>query len=80
MARVKCFEGHELRIKVKYHYGNARYESVLSFAEFLKVMQTALAEMPGNSGRESAVFSCINDLTTVGRGEFGWTTYSLEGN
>ena len=80
MARVKCYEGHQLRIKAKYHYGSIRHERSLTFTEFLKAMQDALAEIPGNSGRESAVFSCINDLTTVGRGEFGWTTYTLEGN
>ena len=78
--RAKCYEGHTLRINDRYHYGNVRHERTLTFAEFLEVMQTAVDEMPGNSGRESAVFSCINDLTTVGRGEFGWNTYTLEGN
>lgn len=69
-----------MRIKAKYHYGNVRYDSVLSFAEFLKVMQQAIAEMPGNDGRVKAVFDCLHGLMIDGRGEFGWTTYTLEGN
>ena len=78
--RVKCYEGHPQRVKAVYHYGNTRQERTISLAEFLQEMYGALAEMVSNAGRDAAVFSCIADLTATGRGEFGWNTYTLEGN
>ena len=69
-----------MRIKMKYHYGNIRHERVMTFDEFLQAMRNAIGEIPGNSGREKAVFDCIHGLMIDGRGEFGWSTYTLEGN
>ena len=68
-----------MRIKAKYHYGDARSEQSLTFSEFLQVMQDSLDAMPGNAGREQFVFDCLHGLLIDGRGEFGWTTYTLEG-
>lgn len=69
-----------MRIKCTYHYGNTRHEKIIPFAEFLKLMQDAIAEMPGNDGRVKAVFDCLHGLMIDGRGEFGWDTYTLEDN
>ena len=69
-----------MRIKAKYHYGNTRYESTMSLSEFLHAMRNAIGEMPGNEGREQAVFACLQGLIVEARGEFGWTTYTLEDN
>lgn len=67
-----------MKIKAKYHYGSIRHERYMTFSEFLQAMQEALNEIPGNAGREHAVYDCIHGLIIDGKGEFGWFTYSNE--
>lgn len=67
----------EHRVTHTFHYGNVKHTRDMPFHEFLVELAEFIEELPGNKGRQDAIFRCNHELMTTGRGEFGWNTYTM---
>lgn len=67
-----------MKVKAVWHIGSERSERVIPFRDFLNEMVAGIDEMPSSALRQKIIRHCIEDVLNGERGEFGWTTYTLE--